>query len=36
MDYYAIYISTAFLLKIVFVILAVSHLYFNIKGKTDD
>ena len=33
MDYYAIYISTAFLLKIVFVILAVTHLYLKFKNK---
>ena len=35
MDYYTIYISTIFLLKIVFIILASTHLYLKLKNKTD-
>jgi hypothetical protein len=35
MDYYTIYISIIFLIKIVFVILATVHLYLKFKNKTD-
>jgi hypothetical protein len=34
MDYYTIYISIIFLIKIVFVILATVHLYLKFKNKT--
>ena len=34
MDYYTISISIIFLLKIVFIILAVAHLYLKFKNKT--
>ncbi len=35
MSYFDKYVMLIILVKVVFVILAVSHLYFNIKGKTD-
>jgi hypothetical protein len=35
MDYYTIYISIIFLVKIVFVILAFTHLYLKFKNKGD-
>ena len=34
MDYYTIYISIIFLVKIVFVILAFTHLYLEFKNKS--
>jgi len=34
MNYYTIYISIVFLLKIVFIILASTHLYLKFKNKT--
>ncbi len=35
MDYYTIYISIVFLVKIIFVILATVHLYLKFKNKTN-
>ena len=35
MSYFDKYVMLIILVKVVFVILAVSHLYFNIKGKAD-
>jgi len=35
MSYFDNYVIFIILVKVVFIILAVSHLYFNIKGKTD-
>ena len=35
MDYYTIYISIIFLIKIVFVILATVHLYLKFKNETN-
>ena len=35
MNYYTIYISIIFLLKIVFIILASTHLYLRLKNETN-
>jgi hypothetical protein len=35
MDYFNKYVTVTFLFKIIFAILAVLHLFFKIKGKTD-
>lgn len=35
MSYYNIYIILVFIVKIIFVVLAVTHIYLKAKGKTD-